>query len=91
MSAQWDRLTFTRLTTIYFVFSVVHCFIQVVLQVQAFSINAQAANLLSDIVHQGNAKRGFDVDRALELRPTIDFLVPIGRALMEQLDDHPDE
>ncbi|KAJ6626849.1 hypothetical protein B0H10DRAFT_1996874 [Mycena sp. CBHHK59/15] len=51
----WDRLTFSRLTTVYFIFSVIHFAIQIALQVQAFTINANAATLLYSIALQGNA------------------------------------
>jgi len=58
----WDRITFSRLTTIYFTFSVVHFIIQVTLQLRAFSINAQAATFLNSVLDQGNAtERGFPV------------------------------
>jgi hypothetical protein len=60
--AQWDRITVSRLTVIYFVFAVVHCIVQVVLQAQAFSVNAQAAGMLSNIIYQGGARiNGFPV------------------------------
>jgi len=51
----WDRITFSRLTIFYFIFSVLHFVIQVTLQVRAYQINAQAAAFLWDIVQQGNA------------------------------------
>jgi hypothetical protein len=51
----WDRITVSRLTTFYLVFSLVHCAVQVILQIQAFSINQQAAAMLATIVDQGNA------------------------------------
>ncbi|THH29726.1 hypothetical protein EUX98_g4461 [Antrodiella citrinella] len=51
----WDRVTISKITTIYFVFSVLHCLIQIVFQVQAFTINAKAATFLSSIIAQGNA------------------------------------
>ncbi|KAH9853099.1 hypothetical protein C2E23DRAFT_823292 [Lenzites betulinus] len=51
----WERVTFSRLTKIYFVFSVLHCIIQVVFQVQAFVANANAATFLYGLVQQGNA------------------------------------
>jgi hypothetical protein len=58
----WDRITFSRLTTIYFTFSVVHFIIQVTLQFRAFSINAHAATFLNSVLSQGNAtERGFPV------------------------------
>ncbi|OBZ79913.1 hypothetical protein A0H81_00460 [Grifola frondosa] len=51
----WDRVTFSRITTIYFIFSVLHCIVQVVFQIQAFMVNAQAATFLSGLIRQGNA------------------------------------
>lgn len=52
---QWQRLTFSKLTTAYFVFSVIHCIIQASLQIRAFTINRDAANFLSSISVQANA------------------------------------
>ncbi|KAL1951764.1 hypothetical protein VTO73DRAFT_913 [Trametes versicolor] len=51
----WERVTFSRLTKIYFVFSVLHCIVQVIFQVQAFVANAEAATFLYGLVQQGNA------------------------------------
>ncbi|KAJ7596724.1 hypothetical protein C8J56DRAFT_1106125 [Mycena floridula] len=51
----WERVTFSRLTTAYFVFSIVHCILQVSLQIRAFTINAKAASFLYDISVQANA------------------------------------
>ena len=51
---QWNRISFSRLTIIYFSFSVVHFIIQLSLQITAFTINADAANFLTNIVHQAN-------------------------------------
>lgn len=45
----------SRLTTFYFVFSVLHAISQVALQAQAFSLNAQAAAFLWNVVQQGTA------------------------------------
>ncbi|KAJ3853314.1 hypothetical protein EV368DRAFT_73556 [Lentinula lateritia] len=45
----WNRLTFSKLTTAYFVFSVIHCVVQLALQARAFTINATSANFLFDI------------------------------------------
>ncbi|KAF9229606.1 hypothetical protein BS17DRAFT_743880 [Gyrodon lividus] len=50
----WDRITLSRTTTFYFVFSVLHCVVQVVFQVQAFRINVQAADFLASITKQGH-------------------------------------
>ncbi|EIN13407.1 hypothetical protein PUNSTDRAFT_48389 [Punctularia strigosozonata HHB-11173 SS5] len=58
----WSRITSSRTTTFYFIFSVLHCIVQVVFQVQAFSVNSQAASFLWNIVLQGNAvAKGFTV------------------------------
>ncbi|KAF7320177.1 B-block-TFIIIC domain-containing protein [Mycena kentingensis (nom. inval.)] len=51
----WERLTFSRLTTIYALFSLLHFGLQVGLQIQAFLINASAAHLLYDVALQGHA------------------------------------
>ncbi|KAH8997468.1 hypothetical protein EDB92DRAFT_2061794 [Lactarius akahatsu] len=51
----WDRVTASRIATIYFVFSILHCAVQVVFQVQAFSVNKQAADFLSGLIHTGDA------------------------------------
>ncbi|KAG7099581.1 hypothetical protein E1B28_001411 [Marasmius oreades] len=51
----WERITFSRLTTAYFVFSVLHCFIQLGLQINAFTVNANAAVFLESIVKQAGA------------------------------------
>jgi hypothetical protein len=50
------------MTTFYFIFSIIHCFIQVSLQIHAYNINAQAASTLFEITKQGNAtNQGFPV------------------------------
>ncbi|KAI5123715.1 hypothetical protein M0805_000309 [Coniferiporia weirii] len=65
----WERVTFSRITTFYFIFSLLHCLIQVVFQIQAFTINAQAANFLWQLVLQGNAADpGFAVMSPNDLR-----------------------
>ncbi|KAF7978901.1 hypothetical protein HWV62_44415 [Athelia sp. TMB] len=51
----WKRITFSRLTTTYFLFSLCHCVVQVAFQIQAFSINRQAASFLYSILLQGDA------------------------------------
>ncbi|CAE6491429.1 unnamed protein product [Rhizoctonia solani] len=45
----WDRLVFSRLTTIYFTAALVHCFIQVVLQIAALYISKDASHVLTHI------------------------------------------
>ncbi|KZT22145.1 hypothetical protein NEOLEDRAFT_1150266 [Neolentinus lepideus HHB14362 ss-1] len=51
----WERLYFNKLTLFYFIFSVVHCIVQIVLQAQAFTVNAQAESFLRNLITQGNA------------------------------------
>ncbi|KAJ7693611.1 hypothetical protein B0H17DRAFT_1168805 [Mycena rosella] len=51
----WERLTFSRLTTVYIIFSLVHFVLQISLQIDAFIINADAATLLYSIALQGHA------------------------------------
>jgi hypothetical protein len=67
---QWEHITFSRLTTFYFIFSILHCLIQVILQVQAFTSNARAATFLHSILMQGNATdtNGFTVLGENDLR-----------------------
>ena len=59
---QYDRITLSRLTTTYFVFSVAHFVIQLVLQTMAFQINANASSLFNRIIIEGNGTvEGFTV------------------------------
>jgi len=59
----WQRITLSKLTTIYFLFSIFHFAVQLVLQAQAFDINATAATVLFNIVKSGNQFiDGFMVD-----------------------------
>ncbi|KAJ7102343.1 hypothetical protein B0H15DRAFT_985164, partial [Mycena belliarum] len=51
----WDRLTFSKLTTAYALFSLLHFALQISLQIHAFTVNADAATLLYSIALQGNA------------------------------------
>ncbi|KAJ6574679.1 hypothetical protein B0H19DRAFT_933287 [Mycena capillaripes] len=51
----WNRLTLSKLTTAYVIFSIVHFALQISLQIRAFTINADAAALLYSIAVQGNA------------------------------------
>ncbi|TFY76774.1 hypothetical protein EWM64_g7235, partial [Hericium alpestre] len=51
----WARISASPLTLIYFGFSILHCILQVVFQVQAFMINANAASFLYTLVQEGNA------------------------------------
>ncbi|KIJ68694.1 hypothetical protein HYDPIDRAFT_24949 [Hydnomerulius pinastri MD-312] len=51
----WDRITLSRTTSFYFIFSVLHCVLQVIFQVQAFRTNVQAADFLASITVQGDA------------------------------------
>ncbi|KAJ7293166.1 hypothetical protein C8J57DRAFT_1041078 [Mycena rebaudengoi] len=51
----WERLTFSRLTTAYVLFSIINFTIQIALQIHTFTINANAATLLYSIIVQGDA------------------------------------
>lgn len=51
----WSRIVFSRLTVIYFLFSLVHFVIQIALQIRAFTINADAATFLGQLLEQGDA------------------------------------
>ncbi|KAJ7785881.1 hypothetical protein B0H16DRAFT_1670180 [Mycena metata] len=51
----WERCTFSKLTTGYVLFSLIHFALQISLQINAFTINANAATLLYSIALQGNA------------------------------------
>ncbi|KAJ7275458.1 hypothetical protein B0H12DRAFT_1207933 [Mycena haematopus] len=51
----WNRVTFSKLTTAYVIFSLVHFALQISLQIRAFTINADAATLLYSIALAGNA------------------------------------
>jgi len=65
----WERIAFSRVTKFYFAFSVLHCIIQLVFQVQAYLINAQAANFLYGVIEQGQAfDPGFAVISPDDLR-----------------------
>ncbi|GJJ09564.1 hypothetical protein Clacol_003787 [Clathrus columnatus] len=60
----WSRLTLSWITIIYFTVAIVHCFVQVGLQSNAFAINALAANGLSSLLsmaYDGNETEGFAV------------------------------
>lgn len=46
----WERITASRVTIAYFVFSVVHCLIQVSFQSHAFIVNKRAADGLAGII-----------------------------------------
>ena len=48
----YARLTLNRLTTVYFVLAVIHCILQVVLQLAAHAINVNARHLVSQILEQ---------------------------------------
>jgi len=50
LAFQWNRISFSRLTLFYFIFSVAHFVIQLSFQIKAFTINAQAATFLTRIV-----------------------------------------
>ncbi|KAG1773031.1 hypothetical protein EDD22DRAFT_858628 [Suillus occidentalis] len=50
---QWDRVVLSRTTIFYFVFSILHCVLQIIFQGQAFRINVGAAEFLASITKQG--------------------------------------
>ncbi|KAF8610059.1 hypothetical protein BDV93DRAFT_462753 [Ceratobasidium sp. AG-I] len=45
----WDRLTFSRLTSIYFVVALVHFLIQIIFQISALYINKDATHVIAHI------------------------------------------
>jgi len=49
-----ERITASRISIIYLTFSILNCIVQLVFQAQAFSVNAQAGNFLSDLISTGN-------------------------------------
>lgn len=50
----WDRITVSRTTTFYFIFSILHCVLQIIFQGRAFQINVGAAEFLASITEQGD-------------------------------------
>ncbi|KAG2117923.1 uncharacterized protein F5147DRAFT_669139 [Suillus discolor] len=50
----WDRITLSRTTTFYFIFSILHCVLQIIFQGQAFRTNVGAAEFLASITRQGD-------------------------------------
>ncbi|KAH7322283.1 hypothetical protein B0J17DRAFT_245001 [Rhizoctonia solani] len=48
----YARLTLNRLTTLYFVLAIVHCVLQVILQLAAHAINVNARHLVTHILEQ---------------------------------------
>jgi hypothetical protein len=64
----WSRITLSRITVLYFVFSFLHASLQIILQADVFVINSQATNLVNAIVVKGNATTdGFSVLQRNEL------------------------
>ncbi|KAF8973685.1 hypothetical protein BDZ97DRAFT_1776283 [Flammula alnicola] len=51
LKLMWNRISFSRLTLIYFCFSVAHFVIQLSFQIKAFTINAEASSFFSRIVN----------------------------------------
>ncbi|ELU37114.1 hypothetical protein AG1IA_08859 [Rhizoctonia solani AG-1 IA] len=51
-ATKYARLTLNKLTTLYFVLSVVHCVLQVILQLAAHAINVNARHLVTHILEQ---------------------------------------
>jgi len=57
-----ERITLSRITKLYFVFSVIHCIVQVALQIRAFTLNAASADLLAEVLRKGNGyEKGFEL------------------------------
>jgi hypothetical protein len=60
----WERLSFSKITFAYFLFSLFHCIIQVAFQSHAFVVNKRGSDGLASIVEKQNATRnGFLVLR----------------------------
>ncbi|KAI0004096.1 hypothetical protein BJV74DRAFT_423884 [Russula compacta] len=55
LALQWERITASRIAMIYIAFSILNCTVRVIFQAEAFSINTQATDFLSGLVHAGNA------------------------------------
>lgn len=51
----WDRVVLSRTTIFYFLFSILHCVLQIIFQGQAFRTNVGAAEFLASITEQGDA------------------------------------
>ncbi|CAK5265266.1 unnamed protein product [Mycena citricolor] len=65
----WDRVTVSKLTVAYVVFSLAHFVIQIAFQIRAFTINANAATFLYNIALEGNATNSSVP--ALSTRPIV--------------------
>ncbi|KAI0706048.1 hypothetical protein BC835DRAFT_1311871 [Cytidiella melzeri] len=64
-----DRITLSKLTILYFAFSILHCLIQVGLQVEGFKVNENAAKFLNSVIVQGKVSQaGFAVLVGNQLR-----------------------
>ncbi|KAH8806838.1 hypothetical protein DL96DRAFT_1629872 [Flagelloscypha sp. PMI_526] len=79
----WQRITVTRLTIGYFLFSVLHCVIQTGLQGRVFALNRNAAGQLSKILEVTNTRRtdaypllGYDM-RLCSSDETLDACVTV--------------
>ncbi len=72
---QWSRLTLSRVTTAYFLFSIAHCIVQVSLQAKAFDINAHSATFIWDLAFQAKGFRRAVIpelhDSFLRLCPSV--------------------
>ncbi|EJD55308.1 hypothetical protein AURDEDRAFT_155545 [Auricularia subglabra TFB-10046 SS5] len=51
----WIRITSSKVTVTFFLLALVHCLVQIALEVFAFSINARALDLLQSVVHTANS------------------------------------
>ncbi|CUA74842.1 Protein FMP27, mitochondrial [Rhizoctonia solani] len=77
----YARLTLNKLTTLYFVLAIVHCVLQVILQLAAHAINVDARHLVTHILEQARLtmekfalvenKRSFSQARETDLTLTL--------------------
>jgi hypothetical protein len=51
LQLQWCKITSSRLTSFYFIFSVLHFAIQLSFQIRAYTVNAAAHQIITNIVH----------------------------------------
>lgn len=50
----WVRITSSKITTTFFIIALVHCLVQVALEISAYSLNARAYDLLRTVVNAGD-------------------------------------
>src|ERR1700733_15061457 len=65
----WSRLTFSKLTTIYFLYSLIHTAMQVIFQGEGFAVNAYAATLVDSVLTVTNTPTaGFTLLQGQDLK-----------------------